>query len=224
VAHVGYVNRFNEVFVAVKQLLQANVLGELYHVSCDVRSPLVLKADSGWRAKHSEGGGCLYDMASHAIDLMNFLVGPPRTILAGSLHSVVSTQVEDCVSALFGYDGFSGALHVDWSDSSCRKASYRIELKGTNGRIVADQHAYKLFKRATADTRTQNTWTTVHIPAIAKPVRMYLRGNEFTRQIDYFIECIVQRSSNGTSTFETASQVDQIIEQIRKLSPQVTMK
>jgi predicted dehydrogenase len=224
VAHVGYVNRFNEIFGQVKQLLHANTLGELYHVACEVRSPLVLRAESGWRAKQTEGGGCLYDLASHAIDLMNYLVGPPTTILGGSLQSVVSTEVEDCVSAIFGYNGFSGTLYVDWSDASCRKASYRIEIKGTKGRIVADQHAYKVFTRSTAGKDAHNAWSTVNITDIARPVRMYLRGNEFTRQLDCFIECVMRRSNNGTSTFETATQVDQIIEKIRQCAHQVSAK
>ena len=33
---------------------------------------------STWRSSRQEGGGCLHDYASHVIDLMNFIVGPPE--------------------------------------------------------------------------------------------------------------------------------------------------
>lgn len=216
VAQVGYVNRFNEIFQAVRSLLQSGELGNPTHIQCEIRSPMVIKSSgTSWRSKQGEGGGCLADIAAHGIDLMNFLVGPPRAVLGASLQSLVSQCVEDRVDGLFVYDGFTGALHVNWSDPSCRKPSYRINVQTEQGRIIADHHAYKVFRTLPGDHGNAGSWSTVYITDIAQPVRMYVRGNEFTRQLDYFIDSILVGRRDNLSGVESALEVDKIIAQIR---------
>ena len=52
VGQVGYVNRFNEIFQVVRDLIRSGDVGFVTHVSCEIRSPTVLKAsESGWRSK-----------------------------------------------------------------------------------------------------------------------------------------------------------------------------
>jgi len=217
VAQVGYVNRFNEIFQAVRCLLQSGELGAPTNILCEIRSPMVTKTTgSSWRSKQSEGGGCLSDIATHGIDLMNFLVGPPETVIGASLQSLVSQNVEDRVDVLFAYKGFTGSLHVNWSDPSCRKPSYRVSIEAERGRITADHHAYKVFKKSPGEHGAASSWSTVYITDIAQPVRMYVRGNEYTRQLDYFIDSILAMRTDNVSGIESAMQVDQVIEQIRE--------
>jgi predicted dehydrogenase len=225
VAQVGYVNRFNEIFSAVRALLQSGEIGAPTHVSCEIRSPMVVKSTAeSWRSRQSEGGGCLCDIATHGIDLLNFLVGPPTGVIGSSLQSLVSEKVEDRVDVLLTYGGFTGALHVNWSDPSCRKPAYRLDIETQRGRIVADQHAYKVFKTSDAAHGKAGEWTTVYITDIAEPVRMYVRGNEFTRQLDYFIESIVLRRTESISDAASAAEVDKVIEQIRSAGQRVRMQ
>jgi predicted dehydrogenase len=217
VTQVGYVNRFNEIFQAVRRLVQSEELGAPTHVSCEIRSPMVIKTTgSSWRSKQTEGGGCLNDMAAHGIDLLNFLVGPPGSVIGASLQSLVSNGVEDRVDVLLAYKGFTGSLHVNWSDPSCRKPAYRVSIDISQGRIVCDHHAYKVFRRMPRVHADASEWSTVYITEIAKPVRMYVRGNEFTRQIDYFIDNIVLKRTENISNIAFAMHVDQVIDQIRQ--------
>jgi predicted dehydrogenase len=217
VVQVGYVNRFNEIFQAVRQVIQSGELGSPTHVSCEIRSPMVSKTTGGsWRTKKDQGGGCLSDIASHGIDLINFIVGPPTRVIGASLQSLVSRDVEDQVDALFAYPGFTGALHVNWSDPSCRKPAYRLNIDLEKGRITADQHAYKVFRNTPTEHGQAGVWKTVYITDIAQPVRTYVRGNEFTRQLDYFIDSVVLKRTETISDITSAMKVDEIIETIRK--------
>ena len=70
---VGYVNRFNDVFVKVKELLEADLIGKVIRFKSEMFSCTITNSDegSGWRATR-EGGWCVFEMASHAIDLVNF--------------------------------------------------------------------------------------------------------------------------------------------------------
>ena len=216
VVQVGYVNRFNEIFQAVRRVIQSEEIGKPTHISCEIRSPMVSKTTgASWRSKQHDGGGCLSDIASHAIDLMNFLVGSPARVLGASLQSLVSQGVEDRVDVLFAYQGFTGALHVNWSDPSCRKPAYRVNVDMEGGRITADQHAYKIFSQAPSGHGLAGAWNTVYITDIAQPVRVYVRGNEFTRQLDYFLDSLISKRQESISDIVSAMEVDEIIEHIR---------
>ena len=217
VNQVGYVNRYNDMFAFVRELVQAGDLGELLSFKMEMHSPTVLKGgSSGWREKRSEGGGCLYDMASHGIDLINFIVGPPDKVAGSVMRSIHSNGVEDTVASTFLYkNGLFGNLRVNWSDASFRKPTYKLEVFGRSGKIIADQHAMKIFFRDTPSrTGFHRGWNVRYITDIAKPVRFYLRGYEFTNQLDSFIDQILIPGSPHRTSFEEAFQTDRVIEMI----------
>lgn len=182
-----------------------------------MHSPTVLKGgSSGWREKRSEGGGCLYDMASHGIDLINFIVGLPDKVSGSVMRSIYSRGVEDAVTTTFLYkNGLFGNLLVNWSDASFRKPTYKFEVFGRSGKIIADQHAMKVFFRDTPNRAGfHQGWNVRYITDMAKPVRFYLRGYEFTNQLDSFIDQILIPGSPQRTSFTEAFQTDRIIEMI----------
>lgn len=223
VNQVGYVLRFSDVFMQVKRLLDARAIGDLVSYKMEMRGPTVLGDTRGsWRSQGDAGGGCLYDFASHAVDLVNYLVGVPERVVGAVLRPVYSRQVEDALCATFLYAGnLWGNLMVNWSDPSCRKPSYRFEALGRNGKIIADLHAYRAFFRGPPDIDgLTEGWNQRHITDFAAPIRFYLRGFEYTRQLDYFIDCIEGRASPGVSSFATAAETDTVIARIRASAAQ----
>lgn len=219
VNQVGYVLRFNDVFIEVKKLIDKKAIGELLNFKMELYGPTVLQgAKSSWRSKKSEGGGCLYDFASHSIDMINYLVGVPDEIVGTVFQSIYSEGVEDAVCSTFLYkSGVRGSLMVNWSDSSYRKPTYRFEAFGRNGKIIADLHAYKLFLREAIplDGVTEG-WNQKYVTDFFKPVGFYLRGYEFTRQLEHFVSCVREGRTSEVSSFAQAYQTDIVIEQLRQ--------
>ncbi len=223
VNQVGYVNRFNEVFVKVKGLLDEGLLGDLCHFKLEMNVATVLRMSrKSWRTQGTEGGGCLHDFASHGIDLINYLIGSPDKIIGSVLQKVYSADVEDAVYSTFVYhSGFSGHLLVNWSDASYRKHAYKIQVFGKKGKIIADQHMYKLYLRDTEEaSEFDKGWNTQYLTDFAQPVRFYVRGNEFTKQLDYFIECIMNKTIENRSSFADGLITDRIIKRIRENAQQ----
>jgi scyllo-inositol 2-dehydrogenase (NADP+) len=219
VNQVGYVMRFNEVFLQVRHLLDQQVLGDLVLFKMEMNGPTVLRDTKGnWRASRGTGGGCLYDFASHAIDLVNYLLGAPDRIVGTVLQSIHSAHVEDAVSATYLYQsGLRGNLLVNWSDPAYRKPAYRFEVLGRAGKIVADLHAYKVFFRSPPNIEGFTPgWNERYITDFVAPCRFYLRGFEFTRQLDHFVDCICGRRPGGTASFAQGLVTDSVIAQIRK--------
>ena len=221
VNQVGYVNRFNEVFVEVKKHLDAGLIGSLCHFKCELRVSTVLKeTKSSWRAQKKQGGGCLYDFASHGIDLINYLIGIPDKICGSVLQSIYSAKVEDAVYSTFIYkQGFCGNLLVNWSDASCRKPDFRLEFYGSNGKLIVSQQFYKIFLRhASRLDEFDKGWNLRYVTDVEQPVRFYVRGTAFTHQLDYFIKCILDKSTENRTSFAEALLTNRIINSIIKNS------
>jgi len=215
---VGYHNRFIGTFQETRRLARAGALGEIYHVSCSAFGQVVIRPKSGntWRAQKSEGGGCLHDYASHVVDLMNFVAGRPDEVLGAHLRGVFSSDVEDAVYATFRYPGgASGQLETNWSDDSHRKMSTTITVYGTRGKIIADRQECRVYLRQGADfERYQAGWTIRYITDLQEPVAYYLRGEEYTAQIDAFVDAVEAGSDSRENTFASAADTDKVIEMI----------
>jgi exopolysaccharide biosynthesis WecB/TagA/CpsF family protein len=217
VNQVGYVNRFNDVFLKTKELLNDNVIGNVIRFKSEMFSCTVIKSDekSGWRASRESGGGAVFEMASHAIDLVNYLVGKPDKVTGSSLDYIYSTKVEDAACSTFLYkNGVSGTLNVNWSDTSYRKPANKIEIFGDGGRILADQYSLKMFlNRENKGCHFRQGWNTLYITDIFTPVPFYVRGNEFTRQLYHFVDC-VQKKTDTQCTFNDGTNVLEVIDAI----------
>ena len=194
VNQVGYVNRFNDVFMRVREMLGEELIGKVHRFRSEMFSSTIVRpqTDEGWRASHASGGGAIYEMAAHAVDLVNFLFGAPDLVKGTALNRVYSTGVEDVVSSTFAYRaGVAGTLYVNWSDEAFRKPTNKLEVFGEEGKILADQHGMKVFlKSASAAHGLRQGWNQLYITDLFKNVPFYLRGNEFTAQLCDFVDCI----------------------------------
>lgn len=209
VNQVGYVNRFNGVFAAAKSMLDAGVIGNVVRFRSEMFSPTIIREtdESGWRATHANGGGAVYEMAAHAIDLIHYLFGPPAKVTGTWMSSVFSRQVEDVVSSTLVYrDGRAGQLYVNWSDSSYRKPTNKIEVFGRDGRLLADQHGMKVYRTEPNEKFDLKAgWNAIYITDVFEPVPFYLRGMEFTAQLAHFVACIRDRTTNRCSFADGAA-------------------
>jgi len=219
---VGYHNRFVGTFRETQRLVSEGALGEVYHVTGTAFGQVVVRPKTGftWRSKKSEGGGCLHDYASHVIDLMNFIVGPPRDVLGAHLRSIYSKEVEDAVYATFRYaNGASGQIETNWSDDTYRKMSTTIVVYGTKGKIIVDRQECRVYLRDAAGFETyQPGWTVRYITDLQQPVGFYLRGEEYSAQVDSFVDAAERGTADHENSFASAYETDRLVDLISKAS------
>lgn len=217
---VGYVNRFNDVFFKTKELVNDGLIGEIIRFKSEMYSRTITKVDESktWRDSRENGGGAIFEVASHAIDLVNFLVGKPQKVVGTSLNFIYSNNVEDAVVSTFLYkDNISGTLNVNWSDESYRKPTNKIELFGRKGKLLADQHSLKIFlKENSIKHNLKVGWNTLYITDLFQPVPFYVRGNEFTSQLYHFIDCILDNKQINKCTFKDATNTLEVIDNMFK--------
>lgn len=215
---VGYHNKFIGTFREVKRIAESGALGDIYHFIGESYGPVVVKkkADT-WRSDPSEGGGCLLDYASHVIDLLNDIVSPIQTAKGTLLKSVFSGQVEDAVYSLVEtQNGKSGLISVNWSDDTHRKMTTSVTLVGTKGKLVSDANELKLFLRDENALKGYNKgWNVKYITDLQEGVDYYLRGEEYSSQLDYFVKACEGKVPNSINNFASAANTDKAISIIR---------
>jgi predicted dehydrogenase len=215
VTQVGYHNRFVAVFAEAKKLLEAGAIGEVTHIFGEAYGPVVLKAKGRtWRSRHSEGGGCLFDYAAHVIDLVNWYVGEPTGVGGTVLPRVFSNETDDSAfSTLYFPDGKTGQISVNWSDESYRKMTTRVNIWGTAGRIYADRQECQVYLRDTAKVPAgyEPGWNVRFTTELTEPVWFYLRGEEYSAQVDAFVKRVEEGDADGLNSFESAAATDRAI-------------
>jgi predicted dehydrogenase len=215
VTQVGYHNRFVGAFAEVKRLLDAGAIGTVSHILGEAYGPVVLKAKGGtWRNRKEEGGGALYDYAAHPLNLLNWYLGEPLGVGGTVLGSIFSREIDDeAHSTLYFRGGQTSRISVNWSDESYRKMTTRITAWGTAGRIFADRQEIQVYLRDTASPPEgyKHGWNVRYTTELTEPVGFYLRGEEYTAQIEHFVERIQSRRVEGINTFESAAETDRVI-------------
>jgi predicted dehydrogenase len=217
VNQVGYHNHFIGTFRELKRLLRDGILGDLVHFTGEAYGPVVTREKGGtWRSDPGEGGGCLFDYASHVINLIQEVIGRPVEAKGTLFKKIYSREVEDAVYSMLTLEsGLSGILSVNWSDETYRKMSTSLTVHGKKGKIICDATEIKVYlKEANAREKLDKGWTIKYITEFAIPVDFYLRGEEYSAQIDNFINGIVKRKQTEINSFEQALYTDKVIELI----------
>src|SRR5665213_1450807 len=216
---VGYHYRFVGAFNEARRLLDRELIGKVHHIRAEAYGPVVLRPKgSTWRSQKSEGGGCLFDYACHAIDLVNYLVGRPVAVSGTVLNSVFSSDVDDEIYSTFHFaDGAKGQLATNWSDESFRKMSVKLSLWGTKGRINVDRQEVQVYLRNDDESFEdfKAGWNVRYTTELTKPVWFYVRGEEYSAQIDHFAQCI-KTNTTPISTFRSATDTSLVATMMRK--------
>jgi predicted dehydrogenase len=224
VNQVGYHLRFVAAFMEAKRLLDKGAIGDVYHITAETYGPLVLGESSNWRGKKNEAGGCLYDYASHAINLVNYFIGVPDAVGGTVLKSIYSKEVEDAVYATLAFDNrCTGQLAVNWSDETHRKMTNQVTLMGSLGKIIVDRQECRIYLRRKAGFEDLSYgWNVKYTTELTKPVWFYLRGEEYSAQIGYFIDRVKTGNTDNINSFasalETSITVDMLRNDAKKLA------
>jgi predicted dehydrogenase len=218
VNQVGYHYRFVGAFQEVKRLLELGAIGTVTHVLAEAYGPVVLRPKGmSWRTKKEEGGGCLYDYAAHPVNLLNWFFGMPDDVGGFVMNSVFSKDTDDEVYGTIRYaNGPCVQLSVNWSDPSYRKMCTKITVLGTAGRIYADRQECQVYLRETAQTPPGyiKGWNIRYTTELTRPVWFYVRGEEYSAQLDYFAHCIASGERTKVNSFASAAQTDHVLEMI----------
>jgi predicted dehydrogenase len=219
VNQVGYHYRFVAAFREMKRLLDRGAIGPVSHVLAEAYGPVALRSKGmSWRSQKEEGGGCLYDYAAHPINLLNWFFGMPTSVTGTVLGSVFSRETDDEVYGTLRYEkGPSAQISVNWSDESYRKMTVKVTAWGAAGKLYADRQECQAFLRTDAPDIEGYTkgWNVRYTTELTDPVWFYVRGEEYSAQVDYFIQCILAGKRENLNSFASAAKTDQVLSMLQ---------
>jgi predicted dehydrogenase len=133
---VAYYRRALPRFLKVQALLSSNAIGHLTSVHVQVTDRLASGADAtNWRFDPARAGAGLFlDLASHCLDLLDFLVGPITGVAGFALNTGGAYAAEDVTSAAFRFDTRVAGTGI-WNFNADAKADV-MTFTGSAGTIV----------------------------------------------------------------------------------------
>lgn len=217
VTQVGYHNRFVGAFREVQRLLDAGAIGAVNTALAEAYGPVVLKAAGHtWRSQRATGGGCLYDYAAHPLNLLTWYLGAPESVSGSQLTSIFSAHIDDAVAGTLHYAGGTAQIVANWSDESQRKMTTKVTLWGTHGRIYADRQEIQVYLRSDAPIPDgyRAGWNVRYTTELTEAPWFYLRGEEYSAQLDAFVRRVIDGAIEGENDFASAAVTDRVIAMI----------
>ncbi len=131
---VAYYRRCYPKVQRAKQLLAAGAIGKPVVAELTNHMWFDGTGSRSWLVDPAKaGGGPLFDIASHRIDVLNFLFGRPQSVTAQLSNAVHHYAVEDNATVMIEYpEGVRGVVDVRWHSKIGRD---ECRIRGTDGEI-----------------------------------------------------------------------------------------
>ncbi|MDD9270694.1 Gfo/Idh/MocA family protein [Paenibacillus sp. GCM10023248] len=166
---VAYYRRGLPKFLQIKSLLDSGVIGEIRFVHTTYLQ--MLREDEGqelpWRIQPElSGGGLFVDLASHTLDILDYLLGPIGEVKGFAKNQSGQHQVEDIVTTAYAFE--SGVMGTGiWSFNSYKRSDVN-EIVGSRGKVAFSTFGDDL-RVETADGEVQ-TYTIPNPAHVQQPL------------------------------------------------------
>lgn len=164
---VLYNLRFRSEALKMRELIDQGAVGDINRV---VTSSTMIRTQDyydrlAWRGTWTdEGGGTLLNQGIHAIDMMQWLGGMPKTVFGLVSTFRHDAEVEDFATAILSFEGGGqGSMHCN---TSLAPNHQRLEIWGETGAIVMDDWKITLHR---LDTPVQEFIDTDRSPTYDAP-------------------------------------------------------
>lgn len=146
---IDYNQRTDPHYIKLREMVRNGEIGDLKRVVWIITDWYRTQSyyDSGsWRATWAgEGGGVLMNQAPHNLDLWQWIVGMPESVVGfcdfGKYHNI---EVEDDVTIFARYK--NGATGVFITTTGECPGTNRLEISGTKGKLVLEGGVIKFTK------------------------------------------------------------------------------
>ena len=135
---VAYYRRTLPHFLKVKEIIDNGIIGEVRMINIDLVKPVepdivAFQADN-WRVDPDiAGGGYFYDLASHQLDFLDYVLGPVQNVKGYASNQAGMYKAEDIVTAIFSFENGvlgTGSWCFTTSEASDRDVTTIVGSKG----------------------------------------------------------------------------------------------
>lgn len=141
--------RFNPTVLIVQEVLRRGLLGDIRGFSYTQRWQRPLEYFSGWRGEPNVGGGTLYEVGIHYLDILQLLIGMPKEITSSKTYITKHKggEIEDTIYAIADYGDFGGTIETTIA-AEPKNIESSICLMGANGFMRIGGKALNIIESA----------------------------------------------------------------------------
>lgn len=177
---VAYYRRGQEKFRKIKEIAESGEIGQVrsfqYTYACPV--PVFHKDRSWLLSKKEAGGGLLYDIGSHMVDTLRFVLGDVTMAAGISANISRAYDVSDVTSGFLQFaDGVQGALQLSFHAAQNRDEAVIYGSEGSLRFSIMDMEPAVLQKGGREERYAFEPLEHVQMPYIRHVVRV-LQGIE----------------------------------------------
>jgi predicted dehydrogenase len=140
--------RLNPTVSLLSEVLNYNLLGKIRSVNFVQRWQRPFEYFTGWRALPNVGGGTLYEVGIHYLDILQKLFGKP-SVHSSKIYSTKHTNVdiEDTIYGIFDFGDFGGTCEVTIA-AEPQNLECSLSVIGSNGYIKLGGKALNIVESA----------------------------------------------------------------------------
>jgi UDP-N-acetyl-2-amino-2-deoxyglucuronate dehydrogenase len=138
--------RLNPTVSLLKEVLNLKLLGNIRSVNFIQRWQRPYEYFTGWRSIPNIGGGTLYEVGIHYLDVLQKLFGMPK-VHSSKVYSTKHTgvNIEDTIYSIFDFGNFGGTCEVTIS-AEPNNLECSISVMGSNGFIKLGGKALNIIE------------------------------------------------------------------------------
>lgn len=138
--------RLNPTVDIIKKTLNQSLLGDIRSVNFVQRWQRPHEYFTGWRNEPKIGGGTLYEVGIHYLDIVQHLFGKPDIIASKCYQTKhINTEIEDTVYALLDFGKYGGTCEVTIA-AEPTNLECSISILGSNGYLKLGGKALNIIE------------------------------------------------------------------------------
>ena len=203
--------RFSDAFRNTKEAIDSGLLGKL--IMGDVYMKYYRSQEyydqAGWRGTWKlDGGGALMNQGIHGVDLLQYLMGPVKSVYGYTKTSVRNIEVEDTAVALLEFK--NGSIGVIQAATSIFPGFLRrFEISGNKGSIILEEDSILKWNIEGKDAPENVINSNPQHSSYSDPKCISLDGH--IKQISDFIDAIKNNRSPMVDQYEGKKAVEIIM-------------
>ena len=160
---IGFNQRFWSQVEIVKKLLEVNFIGKIHSFRTIYSEKYsVFPAATPYRYNLDQSGGAtIIDLAIHRIDMIRYLLGEYKSLVAELKHSEIPSKVDDNVHILANME--NGAVGTIASDRYSPAIGDGTDLYGSEGAIHFNTETINPFHAVPLAVYTEKSLSEIHI-------------------------------------------------------------
>jgi predicted dehydrogenase len=209
---IGHNMRFHKIHQKVKEMIADGLVGTVGLARAEIITSF--KKNQGDKFTTDQfrlnravgGGGVLFDMGIHAIDVLRYILDDDiKEVSAFSQNLFIDCNGEDTVSAVLKFK--KGAYGAIAASGALPYARNGIEIYGDKGAITTDGSVWISVRSADIKVFTNGKWET-HTAEV---------NNCYLAEIDHFLQCLEEKKAPVVDGEEAKKNIRAVLAAYRSM-------